>query len=331
MDYHHLKTEFFAGGSAGAVGILIGFPFDSVKVKLQAFPNKYPSAIACLKHSMREEGLFSLYRGCLSPVIMQGFINSLLFIGESSALRILEPNLKNGECTNRINTFIAGSCGGILQCVVLVPSEVIKCTMQAGTGNDILTKSVKKTPKITILNTTPPTHAFAPVTPSSILSGNNFITKTYLTGANIYKTEGIRGLYKGFGVTALREVPAFGLYFFTYRLARDLIQSLEGTKEASSFATLTAGGFAGALSWTIIYPFDVIKTNIQISSDNLKSGSTRMNYQGMSTWQVGWDLYKKHGLRVYTRGLGTTVIRAFPVNAATFYLYETFKKLMHLE
>ena len=72
FNKEHFMREFFAGGLAGAIGIFIGFPFDSIKVKLQAHPGKYRSAVHCLKHSLKEDGFRGLYNGCLPPIVMQG-------------------------------------------------------------------------------------------------------------------------------------------------------------------------------------------------------------------------------------------------------------------
>ena len=68
----HLFREFFAGGLAGSIGIFIGFPFDLIKVKLQAHPDKYTSAIECFKQSLKQEGIRGLYKGCLPPILTQG-------------------------------------------------------------------------------------------------------------------------------------------------------------------------------------------------------------------------------------------------------------------
>lgn len=69
---NHLKREFIAGGVAGSVGIFIGFPFDLIKVKLQAFPSKYKTAMDCLRQSVKQEGWLGLYNGCLPPILFQG-------------------------------------------------------------------------------------------------------------------------------------------------------------------------------------------------------------------------------------------------------------------
>ncbi|KAJ1443434.1 mitochondrial substrate/solute carrier, partial [Ochromonadaceae sp. CCMP2298] len=71
FDKDVIKQEFVAGGTAGAIGILIGFPLDLVKVQIQTFPEKYPSAWAAFRHTVSENGVMGLYRGCLPPVMMQ--------------------------------------------------------------------------------------------------------------------------------------------------------------------------------------------------------------------------------------------------------------------
>ena len=87
---------------------------------------------------------------------------------------------------------------------------------------------------------------------------------------------------------------------------------MQGLKEPSTSAILLSGGLAGALSWTVVYPFDVIKTYMQISGTG---DATAATYKDLSIWQVAQKLYRNHGMGAFFRGLGATVARAFPVNA----------------
>jgi len=154
------------------------------------------------------------------------------------ATKILEPHLQPGEVASPVNSFLAGSAGGLLQCVILVPSEVIKCTMQAGS----LPHNIH------------------------LSSASNAFTPTLDTIKYIYRTEGVGGLYKGLGVTCLREIPAIGIYFFTYKNLRQKFHSMQGGTAqtlVSTPATLVAGALAGAASWLLLYPIDVVKTNMQ--------------------------------------------------------------------
>ena len=69
---------------------------------------------------------------------------------------------------------------------------------------------------------------------------------------------------------------------------------------------LFAGGTAGAVSWLVIYPLDVIKSRIQAGN----------NYNSMR--QCVKHSLSEEGVGVFVRGVAPTLVRAFPTNAATF-------------
>ena len=228
----------------------------------------------------------------------------MIFTGESVATKILEPNLLPGEVASPVNAFLAGSAGGITQCVVLVPSEVIKCTMQAGTLPPSVMQAGGSGSGIS--------KAFAP---------------TISTIKHIVKYDGILGLYKGLGVTMAREIPAIGTYFFCYKYIRSDIHQRQGGvagSPVSTLATLTAGALAGALAWVAVYPIDVVKTNMQtVAAPTAEAAQSA--FKSKTFLGVGAELYRARGAGVFYRGLSTAVVRALPVNAAIFYIYEKLK------
>jgi solute carrier family 25 carnitine/acylcarnitine transporter 20/29 len=211
-------------------------------------------------------------------------------------MHVLQPDLKPGEMGTIPNTILAGCSGGFLQCTVLVPIEVVKCTMQAN----------------------------QPTTTLPPQKSSNMLLDTWHCIRTIYRAEGIRGFYKGFTATVSRECPSFGPYFLSYRQTKEFCKQLEGTETPSTASILFSGGVAGAVSWGCIYPFDVIKTNLQINTTPIKEA---MNTKGETTvFSMAKYLYRKHGMRVFFNGLGITLVRAFPVNASTFYVYEKLKE-----
>lgn len=120
----------------------------------------------------------------------------------------------------------------------------------------------------------------------------------------IYRREGLRGIFKGLNITLLREGPGYGVYFVTY----EVLTKSPSKQPISTFHILVAGGLAGSASWVISYPMDVIKSRIQAESGNRYSGA--------------WDCLRKsvraEGYTCLFRGLNSTILRAFPTNAATF-------------
>jgi solute carrier family 25 carnitine/acylcarnitine transporter 20/29 len=157
----------------------------------------------------------------------------------------------------------------------------------------------------------------------------------------LYRTEGIRGFFKGFTVTACRQIPSLAIYFYVYKKFRTLLVST--TYMSEDIAIALSGGFAGCASWTTTYPLDVIKTHIQLSSLSsstsfpsqanifASNGTGEAHREGFqpprkSVFQVAVALHRKHGFSVFYRGIGVCVLRAFPVNCVTFSVYELFKR-----
>ncbi|XP_006766694.2 PREDICTED: mitochondrial basic amino acids transporter [Myotis davidii] len=102
---------------------------------------------------------------------------------------------------------------------------------------------------------------------------------------------GLRGVNRGMVSTLLRETPSFGVYFLTY----DVVTRALGCEPGDSLLVpklLLAGGTSGILSWLSTYPNGIL--------DCMRQS------------------YRAEGWRVFTRGLTSTLLRAFPVNAATF-------------
>lgn len=78
-----------------------------------------------------------------------------------------------------------------------------------------------------------------------------------------------------------------------------------------------SGGFAGMLGWTVAMPFDVPKTNVQASWNTKVVGSYIPEMV-----RIG----RERGIVGLYNGLGPTLVRAFPANAALFLGVEMGKK-----
>lgn len=124
----------------------------------------------------------------------------------------------------------------------------------------------------------------------------------------VLRTEGLRGLFRGLASTALRDSPGCGVYFAAYELMT------RGNEPASMLRVLTAGGLAGAVSWVVSYPVDVMKSRLQMDGAN----GTERRYRGLV------DCFRQsvhtEGVSVLVRGMSSVLIRAFPTNAACFFV-----------
>jgi solute carrier family 25 carnitine/acylcarnitine transporter 20/29 len=148
---------------------------------------------------------------------------------------------------------------------------------------------------------------------------------------DVYGKNGLRGLYRGLGPTAGREMLGNTTYFMAYESAKEfLLDKLVGDDrsdsdrsaaaiENASFHTYqaiaVAGGYAGFMYWLVVFPVDTVKSVIQ--ADRLD----RPQYKGVL--DCCRQLYKEGGPARFYRGISPSLIRAFPANAITFVAFET--------
>ena len=93
-------------------------------------------------------------------------------------------------------------------------------------------------------------------------------------GRDIVRTEGIRGLFVGFGATAARDAPYAGLYVLFYEQLKRRLASMsskaasgDGIAQAnfsSSAINFISGASAAGLATAITNPFDAVKTRLQL-------------------------------------------------------------------
>ncbi|XP_037840426.1 mitochondrial basic amino acids transporter isoform X4 [Chlorocebus sabaeus] len=255
----------------GVAGVLVGHPFDTVKVRLQVQSvekPQYRGTLHCFKSIIKQESVLGLYKGLGSPLMGLTFINALVFGVQGNTLRALGHD-------SPLNQFLAGAAAGAIQCVICCPMELAKTRLQLQDAG-----------------------------PARTYKGSLDCL------VQIYGHEGLRGVNRGMVSTLLRETPSFGVYFLTY----DALTRALGCEPGDRLLVpklLLAGGTSGIMSWLSTYPVDVVKSRLQ--ADGLR-GAPR--YRGIL--DCVRQSYRAEGWRVFTRGLASTLLRAFPVNAATF-------------
>ncbi|XP_041988016.1 mitochondrial basic amino acids transporter-like [Aricia agestis] len=116
----------------------------------------------------------------------------------------------------------------------------------------------------------------------------------------VLRTGGLRALFRGLGVTMARDCPAFAIYFASYEAMT--------RGDASALRVFAAGGSAGALSWLVLYPIDVVKSRLQ--------GDAAGRYAG--AWDCAVRSVRTEGWRCLSRGAGAVTLRAFLSNGACF-------------
>ncbi|EFJ36769.1 hypothetical protein SELMODRAFT_33390, partial [Selaginella moellendorffii] len=134
---------------------------------------------------------------------------------------------------------------------------------------------------------------------------------------HIYQKGGLAGYYVGNGMNVLKHFPEAGVRFLTFERFKSVAADLQGVKESDlgPVSRFLAGGCAGVLTTVVAYPFEVVKTRIQVSSD-AKTSALKLT---RDMW------VREGGLSLY-RGLLPSVMGIFPYAGFDFAMYETLKK-----
>lgn len=111
-----------------------------------------------------------------------------------------------------------------------------------------------------------------------------------------YKTDGlINGIYRGYGITIMRDIPFSAIQYPLWELLRALFVAV--TKQnASLLAEASFGSVAGACASAATTPLDVAKTRIQLAEHLTDHAYDEMESQRTpcSVWR---ELYKESGIR----------------------------------
>ena len=107
--------EFLPGAIQATTIIAVGFPFDTVKTRMQAGP--YVSSIHCFHMTVRNEGVRALYRGVSAPL-------ALHVVKRSYQYYMFEELVKNH------NSYLAGMVTGACGTLLGNPMHVIKTNTQ---------------------------------------------------------------------------------------------------------------------------------------------------------------------------------------------------------
>ncbi|KAE8728781.1 Mitochondrial arginine transporter BAC1 [Hibiscus syriacus] len=233
--------EYVAGLLAGVATVVVGHPFDTVKVKLQKHNTevggiKYRNGLHCTARILSTEGVKGLYKGATSSFIGVAFEVRLFsaFIHKRKSfcgfvLVEIERGVWSSEPQPRV-IIPSAAFGGAIISFVLCPSELVKCRMQVQ-GTD---SSVPKSGSILVLSI-------------------------------------VAGMFRGGTATLLRQSVGNAVFFSVYEYVRYYVHlrlnndSLDPKNLTDIGIGILSGGLGGVAFWSPVLPLDVAKTIIQTS------------------------------------------------------------------
>ncbi|CAL4889331.1 unnamed protein product [Urochloa decumbens] len=136
---------------------------------------------------------------------------------------------------------------------------------------------------------------------------------------SIWREGGLLGFFRGNGLNVVKVAPESAIRFYTYEMLKEYIRKSKG-EEKSDIGTsgrLMAGGLAGAIAQTAIYPIDLVKTRLQ-------------TYEGgriPSLGALSRDIWIHEGPRAFYRGLVPSLLGMVPYAGIDLTVYETLKEM----
>ncbi|KAJ7143415.1 mitochondrial carrier domain-containing protein [Mycena crocata] len=290
--------DLTAGTAGGIAQVLVGQPFDIVKVRMQtASKGTYTGMMHCATGILKNEGPLAFYKGTLTPLLGIGVCVSIQFGALEYAKRHFSARNfakgtggEGGATLSGDQIFTAGVLAGLANGFVSGPVEHIRIRLQTQSS----TRPDYKGPFDAI--------------------------------KKIYSAHGVPGVFKGQGVTFVREAAGYGVYFLAYEklVQREMAQKGIKRDQLSPVNAVLYGAAAGYALWAIIYPIDMIKSRMQ--TDGF-TGATGRKYK--SSIDCVRTVYRTEGIAAFTRGLTPTLIRSPFANGATFLGFEMASRLLN--
>ncbi|XP_067948428.1 mitochondrial ornithine transporter 1-like [Watersipora subatra] len=284
----------FTGGTLGGIAtVFVGQPLDTIKVKLQTYPQLYRSTYHCFRNTLNSEGLSKgLYRGTIPSLAANIAENSVLFCAygmcQTAVAKVVGKDVSNLDTVHNAS---AGFFAAFFSSFTLCPTELIKCRLQT----------------------------LAEASKSGTAVAHQTITPWQLT-RQIIRQEGFLGLFNGLSSTWLREMPGYFVFFGGYEYTRSLFCKAGQSKDDIGMArTALAGGVGGCCLWLVIFPADLVKSRIQV----LSSLGDKLNFR-----TVFKHVLLTEGVIGLYSGIVPTLIRTVPATAALFVTYESTKRLL---
>lgn len=282
-----------AGGVGGVCAVVVGHPFDLVKVRMQtAEKGVYSGAIDVVKKTIAKEGLArGLYAGVSAPLVGVTPMFAVSFWGYDLGKQLVSnvSKVENNQFSVA-QVSAAGFFSAIPMTIITAPFERVKVLLQIQ-GQKQLAPGEK--PKY---------------------SGGLDVVR------QLYKEGGIRSVFRGSAMTLARDGPGSAFYFATYETVKrnltpkDPVTGKPG--DLSMSAVMVAGGAAGIAMWIPVFPIDTIKSRLQ-------SAEGRPTISGTIK-----GIHASGGLKAFFPGIGPAMARAVPANAATFAGVELAHKAM---
>jgi solute carrier family 25 (adenine nucleotide translocator) protein 4/5/6/31 len=288
--------DFIAGGVAAAISKTAVAPIERVKLLLQvqhiskqiSEEQRYKGMVDCFIRIPKEQGFLSYWRGNLANVIRYFPTQALNFAFKDKYKQVFLGGVDKRTQFWRyfMGNLASGGAAGATSLCFVYPLDFARTRLAADVGK-----------------------------------GANQREFTGLGNciAKIFKTDGIVGLYRGFGVSVQGIIIYRAAYFGFFDTAKGMLPDPKNTPFLISWAIAqTVTTVAGIVS----YPFDTVRRRMMMQSGRSKADIVYKNT--LHAWSV---IYKVEGGAAFFKGAFSNVLRGTG-GALVLVLYDEIKAFL---
>ncbi|XP_076748660.1 uncoupling protein Bmcp mitochondrial [Xylocopa sonorina] len=286
---------FVYGGLASIVAELGTFPLDTTKTRLQIQGQKLDQRYTHLKYSgmtdalfqiSQQEGFKALYSGISSAILRQATYGTIKF-GSYYSLKKAAMDKWETDDLFVINVVCAALAGAISSAIAN-PTDVVKVRMQ--------------------------------------VTGINSSLSLFGCFQDVYRHEGVRGLWRGVGPTAQRAAIIAAVELPIYDYSKNKFMTFLGDSVSNHFVSSFIASMGSAIAST---PIDVIRTRLMNQRRIHTAGSALPSYIYSGSIDCFVQTFKNEGFLALYKGFVPTWFRMGPWNIIFFITYEQLKQLDH--
>jgi len=291
MDF---MKDFIAGGVSAAISKTAVAPIERVKLLLQvqhvskqiAKENQYKGMIDCFVRIPKEQGFLAFWRGNLANVIRYFPTQALNFAFKDKYKQVFLGGVDKNTQFMRyfLGNLASGGAAGATSLCFVYPLDFARTRLAADVGKAGAERE---------------------------FSGlGNCLTK-------IFKSDGLVGLYRGFGVSVQGIIIYRASYFGFFDTAKGMLPDPKNTPFLISWAIAqTVTTVAGIMS----YPFDTVRRRMMMQSGR----ADKMYKNTIDCWV---KIAKNEGRAAFFKGAFSNVLRGTG-GALVLVLYDEIKTFL---
>jgi solute carrier family 25 (adenine nucleotide translocator) protein 4/5/6/31 len=285
----NFMLDFVLGGVSAAISKTAVAPIERIKLLLQTqdanakitADKKYKGIVDCLVRVPKEEGVSAFWRGNLANVIRYFPTQALNFAFKDTYKKVFCPfNPKTDFWKFFFGNLASGGAAGATSLMVVYPLDFARTRLAADVGKG------------------PAERQFAGLI--------DCLTK-------IKKSDGLKGLYQGFGVSVLGIIIYRACYFGGY----DTLKRVLFKDNTSIFFKFLVAQAVTGLSGLVSYPLDTVRRRLM-----MQSGRKDVMYTG--TFDCVRKVFKDEGGRAFFKGALSNILRGMGASLV-LVLYDEFQ------